>query len=1554
MEQIAHRDHQRSGQSSSGGVQHHHSTQRHAFSSDNVEQRSDDDDEDHGAKNADEGIENDDEDRQQQQQWIRDRDRGKKFKTRQQKRRVEQLLKEQQEPTLGKYTTTIRPLDGFATNIVVSSSPPPDDQQQLAPRGKCLDTPGWVDINEDGCEAYEETDLPGCPKYGNDPRWIGNMGSASENCCYCRPPSNPDSSNTSNTTEEEEVVLLRRPTITSYSQRTKQSSSSFAHSSSTLFIADAHYAKALRMLQHTSSSSSPSLDNDEDGRRRITTTTDDKWNAVPHPIYNGEYTTSTNNRKRGDDFVHIDDYYNYDEYNHHGSSSSSSKGRTNNRQRRVGGSYVIKKKKKKERRKSQMAQRRVAQTKTAEAAAAAAGSDEGDGTGGSGVDVVNVMKEYIRNGGKYGNNEEELRQNVRKAIITAIENVEEDPPLFNMISEYIIDTIADMIDHVKEVFNVSNIMVDPISIYHDGIWFWRKWWWYSDDYEQFDEHENDDKNEEINKRRKDNNKNKPPSKSPTYYTSSSSREEDQFSLTDTHVVKGVLRTYRAIVRLLSSSIPRGGGGRGVPRSSYSSLSKSSWRSIWRRDGDDDRRGRLFDSSDDHHTSSSSSSDSHTSSTEENGSTTTTTTKTSNTAKNNSTKVVSLSRNDRIVIEGLFHLEKAAELGHAEAQRIVANSLASGILPLSDHSIMFRLAKWRYYSSQMDEGESGAGGGGGDTMIGGWSINNWTSTLLQSTIEVADDFSSTTTLNAVNNKTADKAHERMVNQRRQEQLSRAIILWHLSAMSGNVESAMTLGYRHFYSAMGGSGGGGFHSGAGRLFGLMQDDAIISPGYSMEHGGALGGTASASGSSVGGGSSGHYGVLGTCPTALAYYEAAAHGVMDELENGPTKAKMVSARYDFLLLPYIHLPLTPFLIHHSFKNPPLDGHRLAEIYTRGGASVALDSHNKPDELEEALQYYRMLASRSRSPAPDLTAAFTIANFYFNGYRGVKQDLRLALKYYEICGDYNHWEGGGLAGLMHVWNIGMTPEERDLGKAYSYFNRGTPGGIDSCIDRVRKKKRQAGAGNKDGDVVLCDGHSVNGMGLLHLLGVDGLVDRDVDMARRWFENGKDMGDPDSQYNYAMLRLGWMVTELEDIPTINVTAADKASTSGKPSRGGRHGMPSLDRNSYMTHRSTSLDHEDSSDYNGPSASDYINAIQNLQLAASKGHLQAKHKLGILYATGATIPKKYGSPTVAVTQSCASALRYFKGVADIGHTVSRRNRAAWKQYTAGEYESSLRNYLSSAETGNEIGQVNAAFLLEQGHCLGMTRKACTHASIRLWRAAARQGNLEACLRVGDFYFYGRMMTPRGRGDDVFLTPSPHPKTNTDVRGGHDSEYLSSLEAKALYFIPGPYRWTRYILYPEELFALIKTWFAKSLIDLGHFVSSQLSAVQPTDEVSSQYTCSEVVGETCSQEEHESVYNSNKKEEEYEHMAIAAQYYRRAAEEHNSARANFNLGFMHEWGLGLTQDFPLAKRHYDLAGKDNANKAAAIALFAMDIHQKAVKFVMYLNQRREESRSSSEL
>jgi hypothetical protein len=68
-------------------------------------------------------------------------------------------------------------------------------------------------------------------------------------------------------------------------------------------------------------------------------------------------------------------------------------------------------------------------------------------------------------------------------------------------------------------------------------------------------------------------------------------------------------------------------------------------------------------------------------------------------------------------------------------------------------------------------------------------------------------------------------------------------------------------------------------------------VIGGQHSRADGGGGGGGGGGGITNAGGSADSHYGVLGTCHSALAYYEAAAHGVMDELESGPTKGKLVS---------------------------------------------------------------------------------------------------------------------------------------------------------------------------------------------------------------------------------------------------------------------------------------------------------------------------------------------------------------------------------------------------------------------------------------------------------------------------------------------------------------------------------------------------------------------------------------------------------------------------------------------------------------------------------------
>lgn len=53
--------------------------------------------------------------------------------------------------------------------------------------------------------------------------------------------------------------------------------------------------------------------------------------------------------------------------------------------------------------------------------------------------------------------------------------------------------------------------------------------------------------------------------------------------------------------------------------------------------------------------------------------------------------------------------------------------------------------------------------------------------------------------------------------------------------------------------------------------------------------------------------------------------------------------------------------------------------------------------------------------------------------------------------------------------------------------------------------------------------------------------------------------------------------------------------------------------------------------------------------------------------------------------------------------------------------------------------------------------------------------------------------------------------------------------------------------------------------------------------------------------------------------------RKASEQQYNAQAMFNLGYMHEQGLGMKKDWHLAKRLYDLAAETNSDAKVPVAL-----------------------------
>ena len=208
-------------------------------------------------------------------------------------------------------------------------------------------------------------------------------------------------------------------------------------------------------------------------------------------------------------------------------------------------------------------------------------------------------------------------------------------------------------------------------------------------------------------------------------------------------------------------------------------------------------------------------------------------------------------------EALYHLEKAADLGNQHAQNMIASSLASGILPVRDHPSLRRP-----HSNNTSSASS--------------SSSSSSSSSTPPSLKVTADF-----------------------YEGGEQLARAHVLWHMAAMDGNTEAAMALGYRHRYSALVDpkSFSDFYHTA------LVSDEDLLSSLSSSDNGS---GTTKNQNEQKedesllstpkyvhGNNPNQHYGALGTCESAMLYYEAAAHSVIDALESSPLRGKADPAK-------------------------------------------------------------------------------------------------------------------------------------------------------------------------------------------------------------------------------------------------------------------------------------------------------------------------------------------------------------------------------------------------------------------------------------------------------------------------------------------------------------------------------------------------------------------------------------------------------------------------------------------------------------------------------------
>jgi TPR repeat protein len=678
----------------------------------------------------------------------------------------------------------------------------------------------------------------------------------------------------------------------------------------------------------------------------------------------------------------------------------------------------------------------------------------------------------------------------------------------------------------------------------------------------------------------------------------------------------------------------------------------------------------------------------------------------------------------------------------------------------------------------------------------------------------------------------------------QQLTDSYLLWHMAAIAGNPEAAMALAYR---------------------IEAESEDLVVDTNPNTN-------TADAKTTPQ----------QQICQDTLAYYQAAADAIVDELEHS---------------------------IHSRAKvTPNIDKHFLAQLYMHGSSSQ-LAWNNKPDESSDALQFYHLKAT-TWGASIDIHAAYTLGHLYQHGIRGVPQNLTLSLQYYEIAGAAGHWESAGQAGLFYLWGMGTANGQPDLLKAWELFPIGAPD-LDNCRRRhdqsIRLLQNHADKPRSEDEddsleVVTCDTYSLNGMGLLYLHGIEQkektVLKRDLGMAEKYFTLAKEMGNADACYNLAMLWLGWK-THYKTMDDLQVGGT---SLSADP-----HLHLEKAPLNFALHLSR---HDDRDVFKGPGTKDITEAFKLLQLAANKGHLQAKHRVGVLFTQG--IPLQAGNtgvPYHALAPDCLKAKSQFHWIIENAWPQrAQRLRKGYEDYMSGHVDSSLRNYLFAAETGSLVGQANAAWLLERGVCLDLSPLDCAKASVRLWKAAAAMGHAEACLRVGDFYYYGRL---------------------------RDSASSGSSSSSSHHNLPvGPFGWVQYLLYPEIHLLPLGTKWGQRFQEWwsGNSSASTQHQMEPQGEKDCEDDPSSCLSPA---QKHQQLVDSD--------LNMAAHYYQIAVEKHHSARANFNLGFLHEWGLGLKQDFPLAKRHYDLAGgTQEAELAVQIALWSMSVHEQLVKLQVLWN------------
>ncbi|KAF5291355.1 hypothetical protein FQA39_LY03506 [Lamprigera yunnana] len=331
---------------------------------------------------------------------------------------------------------------------------------------------------------------------------------------------------------------------------------------------------------------------------------------------------------------------------------------------------------------------------------------------------------------------------------------------------------------------------------------------------------------------------------------------------------------------------------------------------------------------------------------------------------------------------------------------------------------------------------------------------------------------------------------------------------------------------------------------------------------------------------------------------------------------------------------------------------------------------------------------------------------------------------------------------------------------------------------------------------------------------------------------------------------------------------------------------------------------------------DYQKAKHYFTQAANAGNAVAMAYLGKIYLDGSD----------EIKQDNETAFKYFKKASDLNNPVGQSGLGLMYLYGRGvekDYVKAHKYFVAAAEKGWVDGQLHlgnmylSKFFFYKNYflnifCLGgLGVKKDYKLANEYFSLASQSGHVLAYYNLGQMHARGTGMmrscptaveffknvAERGKWGEVLM------QAHTDYKDGkHNEAFVQYALLSELGYEVAQSNVAFLLDRNEVPMITSNTGYIRALLYWGRAAAQGYSAAQV--KVGDYY------------------YYGLGTPVDYE---TAASHYRIASEQQPNAQAMFNLGYMHEQGLGMAKDMHLAKRCYDLAAETSVDAKVPVAL-----------------------------